>query len=420
VQQGNSTHQWIIEPGLWSFPQAEGAKSFLQCLDHNGYPSALVGGCVRDRLMGEMPKDLDIATTATPEEVLKVAKTNHWPAYPTGLAHGTVTVVFEGIPFELTTLRKDLHCDGRHASVAFSDSFQEDAARRDFTVNSLYLFHDGHLYDPFSGREDLIHQRLRFVGDPRQRIEEDALRMLRYFRFLARWDWPVDPAILRMIQQQASLLSHVALERQRDELLAFFGPFRPHLTRLLLASGLLEPLWGPYLKHQPTYFRPLPSRLKPQELLGYFHFHQHVAREIPVQVVAKAHRLSRNQIKWLEWIELLSSPTAKPQAFFLATEKEPTLQSVYHQASPWILPTKPSPGFVFFLHASIHCMPSNTPMPKCSEFICSFPQKSRGLVQQTLKMTWDLGWWRDINSIDPRQLTLWIEMFGQQERRAPR
>jgi poly(A) polymerase len=147
-----------------------------------------VGGCVRDHLLGVPVQDVDMATSHRPEEVMGRLRKAGIRVIPTGLAHGTVTALVEGIPFEITTLRTDQACDGRHAEVQFTDSWEQDAARRDFTLNALYLDASGHLYDDVGGYADLQARRVRFIGDARARIREDYLRILRYFRFYARFD----------------------------------------------------------------------------------------------------------------------------------------------------------------------------------------------------------------------------------------
>lgn len=145
-----------------------------------------VGGCVRNALLGKTVDDIDIATTLTPDEVTKRLEKAGIKAVPTGIEHGTVTAVMDGKPFEITTLRKDVETDGRHAVVAFSTDWAEDAARRDFTINTLLADQKGNIFDPLGqGLDDLRARNVVFVGDPAQRIAEDHLRILRYFRFHA-------------------------------------------------------------------------------------------------------------------------------------------------------------------------------------------------------------------------------------------
>lgn len=156
-----------------------------------GFRALLVGGCVRNTLLGEAVADVDIATDAEPAAVLRVAEAAGLKAVPTGIAHGTITVIADGIPHEVTTFRRDVETFGRHATVAFSDRVEDDAARRDFTMNALYATPDGTLIDPLGGLPDLRARRLRFVGHAADRIAEDYLRILRFFRFHA---WYGDPS----------------------------------------------------------------------------------------------------------------------------------------------------------------------------------------------------------------------------------
>ncbi|MDZ4096317.1 MAG: CCA tRNA nucleotidyltransferase [Paracoccaceae bacterium] len=155
-----------------------------------GHRALLVGGCVRNALLGVAVSDIDIATDALPKSVSDIAKTAGLKCVPTGIEHGTVTVIAGGIPHEVTTFRRDVQSHGRHATVAFSTDLAEDAARRDFTMNALYATPEGDVIDPLSGLADLIARRVRFVGDAQTRIVEDYLRILRFFRFHAVYGDP--------------------------------------------------------------------------------------------------------------------------------------------------------------------------------------------------------------------------------------
>lgn len=165
-------------------------QAVCRALTVAGYRALFVGGCVRNALLGEPVTDLDIATDARPETVLALAESAGLRAVPTGIKHGTITVVSGGVPHEVTTFRRDIETFGRHATVAFSEDVAEDAARRDFTMNAIYATPEGDVLDPLGGLADLRSRRLRFVGDPVARIEEDYLRILRFFRFHA---WYADP-----------------------------------------------------------------------------------------------------------------------------------------------------------------------------------------------------------------------------------
>ncbi|MDP3261605.1 MAG: CCA tRNA nucleotidyltransferase [Tabrizicola sp.] len=170
--------EWLNHPGT---------QALCGFLEMAGMQALFVGGCVRNALLGESVADIDIATDATPDMVVNLAATNGMKVVPTGLSHGTVTVIAGGKPHEVTTLRRDVATDGRHAEVEFSKDVVEDAGRRDFTMNALYANRFGEVLDPIGGLSDLLARHVRFVGDPERRIREDYLRILRFFRFHARY-----------------------------------------------------------------------------------------------------------------------------------------------------------------------------------------------------------------------------------------
>ncbi len=202
----------------------------------------LVGGVVRDLLSGRPVSDIDLATPEPPETVLARLRAAAIRVVPTGLAHGTVTAVIDGRPYEITTLRQDVETDGRHATVAWTDDWRSDAARRDFTINAMSLSHDGTLHDFFDGRSDLAAGRVRFVGDPLRRIDEDGLRILRFFRFQARYgDGAPDAQALSAIAARLSCLAPLSAERiwsELERLLA--GPSPSPILRLMQRTGVLE------------------------------------------------------------------------------------------------------------------------------------------------------------------------------------
>ncbi|NDF12936.1 MAG: CCA tRNA nucleotidyltransferase [Proteobacteria bacterium] len=178
-----------------------------------------VGGAVRDAIVGKPVKDIDIATRLTPEEVIHLLQKKQIKVIPTGIKHGTVTAVLDGQSFEITTLRKDVNCDGRHAEVAFTSDWEEDAARRDFTINAMYLDVKGNLYDYFGGREDLAEGHLRFIGDAASRIQEDYLRILRLFRFHAYYGKvAIDKETLKVCQHFAPKIATLSGERIQAEM----------------------------------------------------------------------------------------------------------------------------------------------------------------------------------------------------------
>ncbi len=169
----------------------ERTAAICAALTGAGHRALFVGGCVRDALLGRPASDIDIATDAEPATVVDLAEAAGLRAVPTGIEHGTVTLIASGRPYEVTTFRRDVETDGRRAVVAFSTDIADDARRRDFTMNALYARPDGLIEDPLGGLPDLREGRVRFVGDPSERIAEDSLRILRFFRFHA---WYGDPA----------------------------------------------------------------------------------------------------------------------------------------------------------------------------------------------------------------------------------
>lgn len=205
----------------------------------------LVGGVVRDLLVGRAVADIDMATPEPPEQVLETLKKAGIKVVPTGLAHGTVTAVIDAAPYEITTLRRDVETDGRHAVVAWTSDWQEDAARRDFTINAMSRGRDGVLHDYFGGRDDLAQGRVRFVGEAATRIEEDALRILRFFRFQARYGGSQpDPEAMQAITHQAALLRGLSVERIWSELKRILtGPNVPAVLTLMEQTGVLAVLF---------------------------------------------------------------------------------------------------------------------------------------------------------------------------------
>jgi len=152
-----------------------------------GFEIRVVGGAVRDSILKMEPKDIDLCVNATPQEMIEIVEDMDFSYIPTGLQHGTITIVVNGEQFEVTTLRIDTETDGRHAVIAYTRDFEADAARRDLTINAMSMDFDGKIYDYFGGQEDLLNYQVRFVGDADARVKEDYLRILRYFRFMARF-----------------------------------------------------------------------------------------------------------------------------------------------------------------------------------------------------------------------------------------
>jgi poly(A) polymerase len=218
----------------------------MAALEGDGEAVRIVGGAVRDALIGRPVLDADLATTAIPETTVARARAAGLKPVPTGIAHGTVTVVCEGEPFEVTTLREDVETDGRHAVVRFGRDFDQDALRRDFTINALSLAPDGRLHDPAGGLADLARGRVRFIGEADTRIREDYLRVLRFFRFHAGYGAgePDREGLLAAIRGREGL-DRVSRERVRVELLKLVvQPGAAGALAAMAAAGLLQRLTG--------------------------------------------------------------------------------------------------------------------------------------------------------------------------------
>ncbi len=196
--------------------RARPTQSILSMLVDGGWQAFAVGGCVRDSLLNRRVKDIDIATDARPDEVVRLAEAHGFHAIPTGIDHGTVTVVADHMPHEITTFRRDVETDGRRAVVAFSDRMIDDARRRDFTMNALYADRSGKISDPIGGLPDLEARRIRFIEDAPMRIREDYLRSLRFFRFHAWYGdagQGFDPDAMAAISENVDGLELLSRER---------------------------------------------------------------------------------------------------------------------------------------------------------------------------------------------------------------
>jgi len=222
-----------------------GMKRLLGALGAETGETRYVGGCVRDTLLGFAVSDVDLATRLKPEAVIARLGKAGIKAVPTGIAHGTITAVIGGAPVEVTTLRRDVATDGRRATVAFTGDWREDAARRDFTINALLADpKSGEIFDYFGGQEDLAARRVRFIGEPLSRIAEDHLRILRFFRFHARFGAGApDAAALQACAARANDLMALSRERIADELLKLLGLPDPAPTgALMIANNIFAPV----------------------------------------------------------------------------------------------------------------------------------------------------------------------------------
>ncbi len=214
-------------------------------LDSEAGMTRLVGGAVRDGLAGQPVKDIDLATRFSPQEVIERLEAAKIKAVPTGIAHGTVTAVLSSGPIEITTLRRDVATDGRHATVAFTDDWQEDAARRDFTINALSADpFTGEVFDYFGGTDDLSKGRVAFIGDPLQRIAEDHLRIMRFFRFHARYGRGApDSGAITACTARANDLMALSRERIADELIKILTlPDPATVIALMISQGIFKPV----------------------------------------------------------------------------------------------------------------------------------------------------------------------------------
>lgn len=227
--------EWLNHPGT---------QALCGLLEGAGMKALFVGGCVRNALLGEPVADIDIATDAKPDLVMELAASNAMKVVPTGLSHGTVTVIAGRKPHEVTTLRRDVATDGRHAEVEFSTDLIEDAGRRDFTMNALYANRFGEVLDPIGGLSDLRARRVRFVGDPERRIREDYLRILRFFRFHAQYGDEMsglDKDGLRACAAHVAGLDTLSRERVGAEVRKLLSARNPAPTLQAMAkAGILD------------------------------------------------------------------------------------------------------------------------------------------------------------------------------------
>ena len=240
---------WLTRPAT---------QALCAALQAGSHRVLFVGGCVRNALLGELVGDLDLATDALPEKVVRLVEAAGFKAIPTGIDHGTVTVLAGGLPHEITTFRRDVQTDGRHAVVAYSTDVAQDAARRDFTMNALYADPSGEVVDPLGGLPDLRARRLRFVGEPSQRIREDYLRILRFFRFSATYGDPslgMDAEGLAACAELADGIDGLSRERigaEMRKLLSARDP-APALASMAASGVLRHVLSGA----DPRYVAPL-------------------------------------------------------------------------------------------------------------------------------------------------------------------
>lgn len=227
---------WFQRPSL---------KILLEAFSERDGKIRFVGGCVRDSLLERPVEDIDLATCYRPEDVIRFLEQAHLKTLTIGFDHGTVGAVIQGDLYEITTLRRDVETFGRHATVSFTDDWRADASRRDFTINALFLSPDGELFDYFDGVGDLKVGRVRFIGRAEERIQEDYLRILRFFRFQGRYgQGKSDTEAMHAISKHISSLKTLSAERIREELLKIFsGPRLVSLVKIMAEAGCFRVLF---------------------------------------------------------------------------------------------------------------------------------------------------------------------------------
>lgn len=290
----------------------EDALRIADAFERDGHAVRVVGGCVRDAALGALRKDIDLATTATPDEMIAVCNKNNLPYVATGLQHGTITITLGRFGYEITTLRIDRDTDGRHATVEFTTDWYQDAARRDFTINAMSVDREGRLFDYFDGMEDIRNRRVRFVGKAEDRIREDYLRILRYFRFRGRiHDVYADDDTLRAIAGNANGLLNISGERIWMEMSKIFsGDMLAILFRDMTASGICK-----YIGLPPETFLiygVIARGLSENEITV-------LAGILPdifhVESVIRRWKLSGDEQRLLRWLVQMKSENLRPKLF---------------------------------------------------------------------------------------------------------
>ena len=305
---------WLTIPAL---------QHLFDLFEKEGATLRLVGGSVRDGLLGLPVNDIDLAVDHSPQWVMSLLEKEHIKAIPTGIEHGTVTAVLEKRPYQITTLRVDIKTFGRKAHVAFTEDWVKDALRRDFTINAIYADKNGQLFDPAGGLEDLKARQVRFIGNPVQRIKEDYLRILRFFRFSARFGHePYDQEGLETCKHYASHLPHLARERVTEEFLKLLELHSPLYTlEAMKETGVLAYILHPGTMEDLKALIALEQALEnaPSALLRLAAFHPSLAE-------IKAHlRLSKKQESTLAFLvkdhKLVTCATFKHQAYLWGKDK---------------------------------------------------------------------------------------------------
>ena len=315
------TGEWLNDPGV---------AGIMAMLNRAGYHAWFVGGCVRDAILGLPVGDIDVATDARPDQVLALATAQGVKAVPTGLAHGTVTLV-AGRVVEVTTLRRDVATDGRRAVVEYSSDMDEDAARRDLTINALYAYPDGVVHDPLGGYDDLMARHIRFIGNASHRIREDYLRSLRFFRFYAWYgdaSQGPDPEALAAISANLAGIESVSRERIGAELKKLLSASDPApATAAMAQTGVLalilpgaDPRWLGSLVHFERQIGAAAAPVRRLAVLGG-------------AKVAQALRLSRAEAAKLDRIRAAAAEAVPPSALGYGLGAECALDAVLARAA---------------------------------------------------------------------------------------
>lgn len=275
------------------------AEFVVKQLEKKGFRSLFVGGCVRDSILGIKPKDIDIATTALPVQVIEAFEEfegSGVKTIPMAVHYGTVTVVVGSDEYQVTTLRRDVACFGRHANVEFLGSFKEDSNRRDFTFNALYMDLGGEIFDFHNGVDDLRNGQVKFINDPRSRIQEDYHRILRYFRFFARFsDLKENEEYTKIIHDLAKNLDRLSGERIRSEFLKILSGDNVYIVlKLMEKAGVMK------------HILDVPLDAASSELFSYFPAVGKLAmlsKDMEVEDLKKTLALSNKELKLLHFFQ---------------------------------------------------------------------------------------------------------------------
>tara|TARA_B100001057_G_scaffold327557_1_gene327834 strand:+ start:313 stop:1554 length:1242 start_codon:yes stop_codon:yes gene_type:complete len=245
----------------YNFLQDKTCKKILSLLNKKDDTTRFVGGCVRDSLIGVKTNDIDIATKLEPYDVVNILTSASIRVIPTGIDHGTVSVFSKKFNFEITTLRSDVSTDGRHAKVIFSDSWEKDSSRRDFTINSIYLKQNGDIYDPYNGIKHLKERKIIFIGDPNERINEDYLRILRFFRFNAFYgndNLKLSNNSIKACAKNKNKIKKLSSERIHNEFFKILNSENPYFViNIMKKIGILDILFEK--KVETKFFKKLLS-----------------------------------------------------------------------------------------------------------------------------------------------------------------